>query len=235
MSDEQTPRRFYNSVGVAPRDGGFVVTLDGRTLRTPGKAILSLPTEALGAACAAEWQAQGATIQPETMPLTRLVHVAIDHAARARSELVRSIAKFGETDLLCHRADRGPLATRQAAAWDPLLAWAGATLGAPLHVVTGIIAAAQPAESLAAFVARAGNEDDFRLTGLAHAAGLAGSAVIAFALREGQINAQRAFEAAVLDDLYQLETWGEDDEARQRLNNQRAEFLTLEQFFSALG
>lgn len=235
MSEEQAPRRFYKTAGVAQLGEGFAVTLDGRTLRTPAKAMFVAPTQMLAAACAAEWDAQQDTIRAETMPLTRLVHVAIDHAARSRSDLARSIAKFGETDLLCHRAERGPLKIRQAAAWGPLLVWAEETLGAPLNVVTGVIAVAQPAESLVALAARAEREDDFRLTGVAHAAGLAGSAVIAFALRQGRLNGQAAFETAALDDLYQLETWGEDEEARQRLNNQHAEFLALEQFFAALA
>lgn len=234
MNEEQA-RRFYKSVEVAQQGEGFAVTLDARTLRTPAKAVFVLPTQALAAACAAEWDAQRDTIRPETMPLTRLVHVAIDHAGRTRTELARSIAKFGETDLLCHRAERGPLERCQAGAWDPLVAWADEALGARLNIAKGVIAVAQPAASLAALATRAEGEDHFRLTGVAHAAGLAGSAVIAFALREGRLSGQAAFEAAALDDLYQLETWGEDEEARQRLNNQRAEFLALEQFFAALG
>jgi chaperone required for assembly of F1-ATPase len=233
--NEAPARRFYKAVATTPVGAGFAVTLDGRTLRSPATTVFAAPTEALAAACAAEWDAQRDVIRHETMPLTRLVNVAIDHTPRVREELANTLAKFAETDLLSHRAERGALALRQAGSWDPLLAWADQTLGAPLKVVAGIIAQVQPATSLAALAERAGREDDFHLTGLAHAAGLAGSAVIAFALRAGRLSGQAAFEASALDDLYQLQTWGEDEEARQRLNNQRAEFLALEQFFAALG
>ncbi len=233
MTDE-APRRFYKAASVAPAEGGFAVLLDGRRLRTPAKVQFVMPTRALAEACAAEWNGQGESILAETMPITRLCNVALDYAPGARAELARHISKFGETDLVCHRADRPPaLVARQAAAWDPLLAWAEA-IGAPLNAAPGILALAQPASSLEALARRAAALDDFRLIGLAHGAGLAGSALIAFALAEGRMSGQAAFVAAALDDLYQLETWGEDDEARQRLNNQAAEFAALEQFFAAL-
>ena len=235
MNETPAPRRFYRHVGVAPHGAGFAVLLDGRTLRTPAKALFVLPAAPLAEACAAEWRAQQDVVHAETMPLTRLANVAIDFAAHARTNLVQSLVKFAETDLLCHRAEHGPLAARQAAAWDPLLAWAEHALSAPLKIAGGIIAVRQPAETSAVLTARAAAEDDFHLAGLAHAAGLAGSVVIAFALREGKLSGEDAFSTAALDDLYQLETWGEDEEARQRLNNQRAEFLALEQFFAALG
>lgn len=236
MSAEEAPRKFYKQAAVLAQGEGFAVALDGRALKTPAKRVLTLPTRALGEACAAEWNAQVDFIRAETMPLTRLANVALDHAPRARAEMAAQIAKFGETDLLSHRADGpAPLVNRQSAAWDPLLAWSAETLGARLATAEGIVALPQPPEALAALEGYAARLDDFRLTGLAHAAGLATSAVIACALAAGRLDGADAFAAAALDDLYQLETWGEDEEARQRLNNQRAEYEALEQFFAALG
>lgn len=209
--------------------------LDGRPLRTPGKTSFATPTQALAEAAAAEWNAQSGALRPETMPLTRLINVALDHTPGARAEMAAQIGKFGETDLLCHRADQPPsLAERQAEAWDPLLAWADTHLGASLLAAPGVLAHDQPEGALTALAGRAAKLDDFRLTGLAHAAGLTGSAVLAFALAEGLLDAQQAFGAAALDDLYLLETWGEDAEARERLDNQQAEYRALEAFFRAL-
>jgi chaperone required for assembly of F1-ATPase len=146
------------------------------------------------------------------------------------------LAKYAETDLLCHRADKpASLSERQAQLWDPLLAWADTHLEASLIAAPGIFAHGQPKGALAALASRAASLDDFRLTGLAHAAGLAGSSVLAFALTEGKISAVQAFEAAALDYLFQLETWGEDEEARERLNYQQAEYVALERFFRALA
>jgi chaperone required for assembly of F1-ATPase len=204
-------------------------------LRTPAKAWFVTPTRALAEASAAEWNAQGDSIAPETMPLTRLINVALDRTPHARAEMAAQVARFGETDLLCHRAEKpGSLFDRQAQLWDPLLAWADTHLEASLIAAPGIFAHGQPKGALAALAARAAALDDFRLTGLAHAAGLAGSAIIAFALAEGRVDAANAFEAAALDYVFQLETWGEDKEARERLDNQLAEYLALERFFRAL-
>jgi chaperone required for assembly of F1-ATPase len=227
--------RFYKQAAVAEAKGGFIVTLDGRSLRTPAKAPLVAPKRALAQLAADEWSAQGETLKPETMPITRLINVAIDFTPGARAELAATIGKFGQTDLLCHRADQPPsLAERQAKAWDGLLAWADTHLGASLIAAPGIFAHRQPEGALAALASRAAALDVFRLTGLAHAAGLAGSAVLAFAIAEGKLSPEAAFLAAALDDLYQIETWGEDAEARERLNNQRAEYEALARFFLAL-
>jgi chaperone required for assembly of F1-ATPase len=228
--------RFYKQAGIAEAKGGFTVTLDGRSLRTPAKAPLVAPKRALAQLAADEWSEQGETLKPETMPITRLINVAIDFTPGARAEMAATIGKFGQTDLLCHRAEQPPsLAERQAKAWDGLLAWADTHLGASLIAAPGIFAHRQPEGALAALASRAGALDDFRLTGLSYGAGLAGSAVLAFAIAEAKVSPEAAFAAAALDDLYQLEVWGEDDEARERLNNQRAEYEALARFFSALA
>jgi chaperone required for assembly of F1-ATPase len=232
MSDVR--HKFFRVAAAMARDGGFGVALDGRGLRTPGGAPFVVPCELLADACAREWDAQQTVIQPHTMPLTRLVNVALDHADANRAELVSHVRSYAATDLVAHRADGpAPLTARQAKHWDPLIAWAESAIGARLPLA-GLIAAEPEEASLARIAAEADALDRFALTGLAHAAGLAGSAVIAFALQRQRLDGREAFEAACLDDLYSLETWGEDEAARERLEQIYLEFLALQIYFAAL-
>ena len=229
------PRRFYKSATVAERDGGFGVALDARTLRTPGGGVFVGPTRALAQLCADEWAAQGEHIVPATMPASQMAFATLDWTAKNRDQICDYVAKFGETDLCCHRAEAPvELAARQAKLWDPLVAWGAEELGAALPVVEGIVAADVSAEALAKLRARADALDDFALTGLAQATGLSGSALIGFAIALGAHDAARAFEAAALDNLWSLERWGEDQEARARLDRQRAEFDAIERYLAAL-
>lgn len=227
-------RRFYASAAVA--DDGAGVMLDQRRLRTPKGQVFSAPTRALAEALATEWDAQGEHIVPATMPLTQLAFGAIDHTPERREELIAYIAKFGETDLVCHRADAPPpLIARQSMLWDPLIGFGLRDLGVMLPVVVGVLAAPVPAESLETLAAHAAAADDFRLTALAQTAGLAGSALIAFALVNGRLDASQAFAAAALDDLWAQEAWGRDEEAQARLDRQRAEFENIARFISLLN
>jgi chaperone required for assembly of F1-ATPase len=233
---EDAPRRFYKEATVKEENGAFAVLLEARPLRTPKKAPLALPTRALAEAIAAEWNAQEAAILFDTMPLTRLANVALDFTGATRAEVEASVVKYGETDLTCHRAgDPAPLVARENAAWDPLLAWAEGALGVRLAKIIGILPQTQPPAALAALETAAHALDDFRLTGLAHGAGLSSSAIIAFAIERGTVSAEDAFAAATLEEHYQLEVWGEDREARERLDRLKAEFQALETFFAALG
>lgn len=236
MTDAPTlPRRFYKSASVAKRESGFGVALDERSLRTPGGRIFAAPTRALAQLCADEWAAQGEHIIPAAMPVSQLAFAALDWTATNRDRICDYVAKFGETDLCCHRAEAPlELAARQAQTWDPVVGWGAEKLGAALPVVTGIVAARIDAQTLETLRAHADALDDFRLTALGQAAGLAGSALIAFALAHGALDAEAAFEAAALDNLWSLEKWGEDEEARARLQRQRAEFQAIARFLEAL-
>ncbi|MBC7768784.1 MAG: ATPase [Phycisphaerales bacterium] len=226
-------RRFYKTAAVAPDGAGIV--LDERRLRTPGGAAFAAPTRALAQAMAAEWEAQEASIVPASMPLTQLAFAAIETTPRRRGELLAHVAKYAETDLLCHRAETPQaLVNRQAALWDPILEWSREAMGAAPQVVAGIIAAPAAAGVTEALRGRAQSLDDFRLTALAHAVGVSGSAIIGFALMYGAIDAARAFEAAALDELWSLERWGEDAEARTRLDRLNIDFEAIELFFKAL-
>jgi len=232
MSDSR--HKFFKVASLTAREGGYGVTLDGRGLRTPGGAPFVVPSEMLADACAREWDAQQTVIQPHTMPLTRLVNVALDFADANRAELVAHVRSYAATDLIAHRADRPPsLTNRQAKTWDPLIAWAKSELDAVLPLA-GVIAAAPDEASLAHVATAAEALDKFALTGVAHGAAVAGSAVIAFAMQRGRLDGREAFESASLDDLYSLETWGDDEAARERLEQIYLEFLALQIYFAAL-
>lgn len=227
-------KRFYAAASVAEAETGFGVRLDARQLRTPGGAVFVSPTRALAALIAEEWAAQGELVVPASMPVTQLAFAALDWAAR-RDERISYVVAHGQTDLCCHRAD-GPaaLAAHQAQTWDPLVAWGAEALGADLAVVTGVIAAAPQPEAISALHAHAAALDDFRLTALAQATGVTGSALIAFALLRGRLDARAAFEAAMLDDLWSQKHWGEDAEAQARLLRVRKELEAIERFMGAL-
>ncbi|MGD9740747.1 MAG: ATP12 family chaperone protein [Bauldia sp.] len=214
---QQRPKRFYTIVEVEESDGAFVVTLDGKTLRTPGRTLLALPNRAVAAAVAAEWEAQAAEIDAMTMPVTRLVNSAIDGVG-ARADAVRAeIVSYSGSDLLSYRAT-GPdaLIARQGALWDPLLAWAREEFGAAFEVGHGVVPIGQAATSLAAIAAALEPVDPLPLAALHVVTTLTGSAVIALAVARGKITAEEAWVAAHVDEDWEIAQWGEDTEATAR-------------------
>jgi chaperone required for assembly of F1-ATPase len=230
------PRRFYKTVMVEAVEGAYGVLLDGRKLRTPAKAVFSVPTERLAHLCAQEWAAQGEFILAHAMPLTRLVNVAIDRAPETRAGLVESIAGYAATDLICFRAPSPQrLREAQAEAWDPLVAWAGAALGLRLVAGDGLEVHPDNASAVSGLRALAQGLDDFHLTGLAHAVGVTGSGVVGFALLRGFLDGDAAYGAATVDERFQVAQWGEDDEARKRLEATAQDIKALDLFFRALG
>ncbi len=235
IADPGQRRRLYKEARAVAAEDGFEVRLDDRVLRSPAGSRLALPGEPLAAAIAAEWQAQGDKINPETMPMMSLACTAIDRVAARRGEIVEEVLRFAETDLLCHRADApAELAGRQAAAWQPLLDWAAQDLEAPLRTTTGILAVAQPPESLAALRRAVEDLDDLALAALSVAVGAAGSLVIGLALLRGRLDPEAAFEAAELDASYQIELWGEDPEATRRRAVCRADLFAAARFVGLL-
>jgi chaperone required for assembly of F1-ATPase len=231
-----TPKRFYKTARAVEAEGGFTVALDERRLKTPGGRAFIAPTRALAQAMAQEWDAQTEHIVPARMPLTQFAFAAIDWTAASRDQRIEYVQSFAVTDLCCHRADSpAELVARQAEHWDALVAWGAADLGVCLKVMTGIIAAEPNADALNAVREVAVALDDFRLTALTQASGLSGSALIAFALLRGRIDSTQAFEAAALDDLWSLEKWGEDAEARARVERVRNEFMALGRYIETLA
>jgi len=235
-AEPDAPTRFYKSARAAPLDGGFAVMLDGRAVRTPKGPRLVLPTEALAGLIAAEWDGQGATVRLGEMAATRLAFTAADGVAAARAETCAEIVRYAGADLLCYFAEAPQgLVARQTQLWTPLLDWADETHGVRLIPVAGIIHQSQPEASLARLARIVGAADDFVLAGLAYGVGLFGSAILALAVREGQIGAEAAFDVSRVDEAFQEEQWGLDDEAAARTAHRRKEAIMLGQWFEALA
>lgn len=207
-------KRFWTEATVRPDVGGHAVWLDARPLKTPAKAALAVPTLAMATAIAAEWQAQTDTIDPRSMPVTRAANAAIDKVTPQFDEVAQLIAAYGASDLLCYRAE-GPaaLVARQAAAWDPLLDWAEQTLGARLKTTAGIAPIAQPVAATDALTRHVTALDPFRLTALHDLVAISGSLVIGLAVLAGRIDAVTAWRYSRIDEDWQAELWGGDDDA----------------------
>jgi chaperone required for assembly of F1-ATPase len=231
----QRPKRFYKTAEAGPVEAGWGVLLDGRPVRTPAGAKLATPSPALAALVAAEWADQQEHIVLGAMPATRLAFTAQDRAPQAREEVAIEIAARAGADVLCYFAD-GPdsLIEREAEAWGPLLDWARDELGLELIRVSGLTHQPQPEATLERVEALALELSDFELTGLVNAAGLLGSAILAFALQRGQLGGEAALELSRLDEAFQEERWGVDEEAAARTAHMRAEAVVLEKWFAAL-
>ena len=228
-------KRFYQHAAILSAQEGHGVALDGRPIKTPAKRELTLPTIGLAVAIATEWNTQAGEVRPAEMPLTQLANTAIDRVRPQRALVVRQIADYAKTDLVCYRAVRPPeLTARQHEVWQPLLDWAVLRYDAPLDITAGVIPVAQPAASLRAFAAAVAAQDDFTLAALHLATAACGSLVIALALVDGRLDAGSAFAASQLDESFQIETWGEDCEQAQRRRGLAADIAAASQFLSLL-
>lgn len=223
-----------------PAVSGFPVSVGGRPLRTPLGADVVAPTAALAEALAAEMSATGGVVpgkrRAEAMPLTRMASTALDRVAKYRADIDGQLLAYAETELLCHRAEHPPdLVARQRAVWQPLLDWLAHRHDALLATTTGILAKPQSPASLEALRAVIGGLDVWRLTGVSVAVAASGSLVIGLAMADGRLDAAQAFDAAELDESYQIEKWGEDKEATERRAVIRAELELAARFFRLLG
>ncbi len=224
-------KRFYRSVTLAPlsesaTSSAFGVFLDDRPVRTPARRPLAVPSEVLAEAIAAEWGDQKSEVRPEAMPLTRLVCTAIDHTADHRQAVIDEIVRYGDTDLLCYRAD-GPeaLVERQAAAWQPVLDWAAETLDIHWRVTAGVVPVRQDRALNDALHRVVGRYEPISLTALHAAAAALGSIGLALGLAEGVLSAEAAWQASQIDETFQTEQWGEDPEAAARRANVHADLM----------
>jgi chaperone required for assembly of F1-ATPase len=223
-------RRFYKHAAATPDHG---VALDGRPVRTPGRVPLVAPGAALAEAIAAEWAAQGDQIDPRAMVLTGLANAAIDRVAPDPAGFARGLSVYGESDLLCYRAEGPePLVRRQAAAWDPLLAWAASRYDIAFTVTAGIVHRSQPAETLDRLAAATAARHPFILSGLSPLVTISGSLVAALAVTEGALTADAVWDAVTIDERWQAEQWGEDGLATQALEARRVDFMTAVRFVS---
>ena len=229
-------RRFYRVASVGEAKGGFALLLDGRGALTPGKRRLVAPSRAVAELIAAEWAAQKETIDPASMPTTRLANSAIDAVAAALAETEADIAGYAASDLLCYRAaSPAALVAKEAAAFDPLLDWAAEALGARLLVATGVVHVAQLEAALKAIAAAlAAYRAPFALAALSLIASLSGSAVIALAVARGRLAAQEAWRIAHVAEDFEIAQWGEDEEATRRRQARWRDFAAAAKTLAAL-
>jgi chaperone required for assembly of F1-ATPase len=229
-------KRFFKDAAVTEHDGGFGVALDDKPVRTPAKVPLAVPSRALAQAIAEEWRAQGDTIDPHALPLTRVASIALDLVAPRRAAVIAELLNYAGTDLVCYRAEHPPeLVARQQATWQPLMDWAALRFDAPLTVTAGILPVSQPSAALKALEAAAAAYDTPRLAALHLATAACGSLVVALALIEGRIDAEAAFAAAELDASYEIERWGEDAEQTKRRTELKCEIALAARFVALLG
>ncbi len=230
------PRRFYTVASTKAVEGGFAVTLDGRIPKTPAKASLILPNLASALLVAAEWDAQGDAVIPASMPLTRLVNVVIDRAAETRTAMIEEVVKYAGTDLVSYRAPSPKtLVQAQAHAWDPLMTWAFETYGVELQLTYDAMAIPQPPESMIALRQAIEPFDDWHLTALAFANGLAGSAIVALALVCRHIDGETAFKAIRVEENWQAARWGADPDEEHVANARRLDLIAVGTLVGALA
>ncbi|TVV70131.1 ATP12 family chaperone protein [Sphingomonas solaris] len=224
-------KRFYTDVTLADDVGGHAVRLDGRPVRTPARALLAIPSRPLAEAIAGEWRAQGEKVDPASMPLTGLANAAIDRVAPDTVAFSAPLAAYGETDLLCYRAD-GPaeLVARQAEVWDPILDWARHRYDIAFTLVAGIMHRPQPAATIARLAEALATRDAWALAPLSPLITISGSLVIPLAVIEGAITPEAGFDAAHLDEIWQAEQWGEDSLATEARVARRRDFLLAARF-----
>ena len=233
---EWKAHRFWTQADVAAVQGGYEVRLDSLPLRTPGKLPLVLPTRALAQAMAEEWDAQQGAIDPGAMPLTRAANSAVERVLAQFDAVADMLANYGGTDLLCYRAQAPQeLVARQAAVWDPLLRWTASHFGAQLSPTTGVMPIDQPATSLATLSQAVRALTPFQLAAFHDLVAISGSLVLALAIIHGHLSPDAAFDASRLDEHWQADLWGRDDEAAESEAFKRQSLLHAARFFELCG
>ncbi len=226
------PKKFYKLATVTDE---LSIALDGRGVKTPMKAKLVLPSSALAEAIAAEWNAQIEFINPAAMPLTKLANTAIDRAGLERKFVAGQVVEFAGSDMVCYRAEAPEnLVALQQAAWDPIVAWASAAMDAKVTFVSGIIHQKQDGATIAKVEAHVASLSNFELTVAHNLTTLTGSALLGLMLTAGAISAEQGWEAAHVEEDFQIATWGQDDEANARRAFRRIDFDGSLQFLNLL-
>ena len=228
-------KRFWKDVSFAEQGEGWSIRLDERPVKTPARVPLNLPTRALAEAIAEEWSSIEGDIDPRAMPLTGFANAAIDRVAADKEAFARGITKYAEADLACYRAE-GPrgLVSRQEEQWDKLLAWARRRFDVDFTATTGLMHVDQPVGTIERLSHAVSTLDPFRLAALQSLVTIGGSLVAALAVQEKAISPEEAWEAVSLDDRWQIEQWGADDEAEAALENRRRDFLAGARFLDLL-
>lgn len=228
-------KRFWKDVTIEPEGDGSGIKLDGRSVKTPARAALVVPSQKLAQAVAEEWRNVEETIDPRAMPLTGLANAAIDRVSPEALAFAQGLARYGEADLLCYRAE-GPqeLLNRQQGEWDALLAWARRRFDVDFTITSGLLHVTQPEATVRRLGHALQSLDAFRLAGLSPLVTVGGSVVAALAVLEKAITPEQAWDAVSIDERWQLEQWGADAEAEAALENRRRDFLAAARFLSLL-
>lgn len=232
--NDWAPKVFWSEVGLTKTEDGFSVVLDERPVKTPAKQLLVMPTQAIADMVADEWRAQSETVDPETMPTTRLANSALDRVTPQFADIADMLGEYGATDLLCFRSDIAELSARQTTAWDPVLDWAADRLNVRLVITEGIMPVDQPKDSLRALRGRLDMFNPFELAALHDLITISGSLVLALALAENHVDVNVAWNSAHLDEAYQAEQWGHDAEAVKRARKRHADFAHAAAILRAL-
>ncbi len=226
------PKRFYQSATVRAEADCFVVLLDGKPARTRARRDLGAANRALADAIADEWNAQTGVIDFAAMPMTRFQMTAIDRGETDAGSWRDATLTFLASDLVCYRAaSPTELAARQASAWDPLMVWAR-TIGVALKTGAGVEFIGQPEAARIAAAAALNAASPAELLAIKTAAEISGSAVIALALWRGAFDADALFEVSRVDEAFQAEKWGQDDEAEARVRLLKRDFLDAARYLS---
>jgi len=228
-------KRFWKDVTFEAEAAGWAIKLDGRPVKTPARATLSVPTKALAEAIAEEWRAIDGSIDPRAMPLTGLADAAIDRVGTDRQAFADGLAEYAKGDLACYRVEGPPtLVRRQEREWDKLLAWARRRFDVDFVITSGLMHVAQPAPTVERLSHEVASLDAFRLAALSPVVTIGGSLVAALAVLEKALTSEEAWLAVSVDDRWQLEQWGADAEAEAALGNRRADFFTAARFLALL-
>ena len=225
-------KRFWTDVSVVSTADGFAIKLDGRPVKTPAKTPLVVPSIEMAESIAAEWRAVDEKIDPEVMPFTRSANAALDKVSTQFTEVAEMLAAYGGSDLLCYRATTpAALVERQEQAWDPILDWAFETFGARLTTTAGIMPIAQGADSIEALSKPLFDSTPFQLTALHDLVSLSGSLVLALKVTQGNLPPETAWSLSRIDETWQAEQWGVDEEAEQLAQVKRLAFDHAALFF----
>lgn len=225
-------KRFWKETTVDEIDEGFTVHLDGRSVRTPLKTLVVVPTRAMADAMRVEWDAQDKKIDPLSMPVTRAANAALDKVTPQHAEVVDMLAAYGDSDLLCYRAESPEsLVELQAKEWDPLVDWSATELGAPLQLRTGIMHKSQRAESLAILHDHVSKFDAFRLTAFHDLVAITGSLILGLAVTRGRLDATQAWDLSRIDEEWQIAQWGRDDDADSKATIKKQDLLRAAVFY----
>ncbi|WP_420568416.1 ATP12 family chaperone protein [Thalassovita sp.] len=225
-------KRFWKETKAAEAERGFTVLLDGRSVKTPAKTPLIVPTMAMAEAIAAEWDAQEDEVQPLTMPVMRGANAALDKVTHQFDEVAAMLAEYGATDLLCYRAESPrELIDRQAQSWDPLLDWAAEALGARLGSAQGVMFVSQDAAALEKLHDLVRQMTPFELAAFHDLVGISGSLILGFAAVRDHLPIEQIWDLSRVDETWQAEQWGVDDEAAEQAAMKRKEFLRAKRFY----